>query len=181
MDEAGGFHEQRPYGSSGRRLRAARPKAEVLKGSSTDFAELARPVTWWVGNCRPNVTEEKVKEVLEQLAATKCGATDFSVESVHGLTKDPNPYSRSFKVCVPACLEELMRDPRLYPVSWEYRAFTRWPGRQQQAPRAPQVQGGPGHQVVVDSEALMTEAGPEAAASGAANGGVPADGVAPNL
>ena len=180
MDEAGGFHEQRPYGSSGRRLRAARPKAEVLKGSSTDFAELARPVTWWVGNCRPNVTEEKVKEVLEQLAATKCGAPDFTVESVHSLTKDPNPYSRSFKVCVPAHLEELMRDPRMYPMSWQYRAFTRWPTRQQ-APRAPQVQGGPGHQVVVDSEALMTEASPEAAASGAANGGVPADGVAPNL
>ena len=152
-----------------------------MKGSSTEFAELAGPVTWWVGNCRPNTTEEKVKEVLEQLAATKCGATDFSVESVHGLTKDPNPYSRSFKVCVPACLEELMRDPRMYPMSWEYRAFTNWPtSRQQQAPRGPQVQGGPGHQVV-DSEALMSEGGPEAAASGAAAGGLLAEGVAPSL
>ena len=71
-DEAGGFQEQRPYRSSGRQQRAARQKAEVLKGSSTEFAELAGPVTWWVGKCRPDTTEDKVKEVLEQLAATKC-------------------------------------------------------------------------------------------------------------
>ena len=60
-------------------------------------------------------------------------------------------------------MEELMKDPRMYPMSWEYRAFTRWPTRQQ-APRGPQVQGGPGHQV----EALMAEGSAEAAASSAA-------------
>ena len=115
------------------------------------------------------------------LAATKCGASGFVVQSVHSLTKDPNPWSRSFKVCVPAHLEELMRDPRLYPVSWESRAFTHWPSsRQQQALRGPKMQGGSSQQVVLDSEALMAEGDPEAAASGAA-AAVPADGVAPNM
>ena len=85
--------------------------AQVVKGSSTEFAELAGPVTWWVGKCRPEVTEDKVKEVLAKLAE-KCGVTDFIVESVHCLTKDPNPWSKSFKVCVPARLKELMNNPK---------------------------------------------------------------------
>jgi hypothetical protein len=133
-DEEGGWQEQRPYRSAGRQQRGARPKAQVVKGSSTEFAELAGPVTWWVGKCRPEVTEGKVKEVLTKLAE-KCGVTDFTVESVHGLTKDTNPWSRSFKVCVPARLEEQMRNPQMYPASWESRAFTQWPTRQQKGPR----------------------------------------------
>ena len=116
---------------SGRQQRAARPKAQVVKGSSTEFAELAGPVTWWVGKCRPEVTEDKVKEVLTKLA-NKCGVKDFTVESVHSLTKETNPWSRSFKVCVPARLEEQMNNPQMYPASWESRAFTQWPRRQPQ-------------------------------------------------
>ena len=61
--------------------------------------------------------------------ANKCGVKDFIVESVHSLTKEPNPWSRSFKVCVPARLEEQMHNPQMYPASWESRAFTQWPSR----------------------------------------------------
>ena len=138
-DDEGGWQEQRPYRSSGRQQRAGRPKAQVVKGSSTEFAELAGPVTWWVGKCRPEVTEDKVKEVLTKLA-NKCGVKDFTVESVHSLTKEPNPWSRSFKVCVPARLEEQMHNPEMYPASWESRAFTQWPSRQERGPTGPQLQ-----------------------------------------
>ena len=113
-DEEGGWQVQRPHRSGGRQHGFARPKAQVLKGSSTELADLAGPVTWWVGKCRPEVTEDKVKEVLAKLAE-KCGVTDFIVESVLCLTKDPNPWSKSFKVCVPARLKELMNNPQMYP------------------------------------------------------------------
>jgi hypothetical protein len=45
MDEEGGWQEQRPYRSNGGQQRAARPKATVVKGSSTEYSELAGPVT----------------------------------------------------------------------------------------------------------------------------------------
>ena len=137
-DEEGGWLEQRPYRSGGRQQRATRPKVQVVKGSSTEFAELAGPVTWWVGKCRPEVTEDKVKEVLTKLA-NKCGVKDFTVESVQSLTKEPNPWSRSFKVAVPARLQEQMSNPEMYPASWESRAFTQWPSRQQKGPNGPKL------------------------------------------
>jgi hypothetical protein len=145
-DEEGRWQEQRAYSSKGRQQHAARPKAQVLKGSSTEYAELAGPVTWWVGKCRPEVTEDKVKEVLLKLAE-KCGVTSFVVESVQSLTKEANPWSRSFKVCVPARLEEQMRNPEMYPASWESRAFTQWPSRHQKGPPGPKMQEPPQSQV----------------------------------
>ena len=45
-DKDGGWQEQRPYRSAVRQQRAARPKAQVVKGSSTEFGELVGPVTW---------------------------------------------------------------------------------------------------------------------------------------
>ena len=121
-DEEGAWQDQRAYGSGGRsQQRANWLKAQVVKGSSTEYAELVGPVTWWIGKCRPDVTKEKVKEVLKKLAVDKCGATDFIVESVHILTNDLNPWSRWFKVSVPTRLHERMRDPRMYPLTWESR------------------------------------------------------------
>ena len=132
----GGWQEQRPYSSSGRQQRATRPKAPVVKGNAAKYAQLAAPVTWWVGKCRPDTTEADVKRIMEDLAKDM-GAEGFTIEKVHCLTKDPNPWSKSFKVSVPAHLVEHMDKQGLYPPSWESRAFTQWPSRQQQAPAIP--------------------------------------------
>ena len=140
-DEEGGWLEQRPYRSGGRQQRATRPKVQVVKGSSTEFAELAGPVTWWVGKCRPEVTEDKVKEVLTKLA-NKCGVKDFTVESVQSLTKEPNPWSRSFKVAVPARLQEQMSNPEMYPASWESRAFHSVAKQKTEGPQWSKPEGG---------------------------------------
>ena len=35
-------------------------------GSSAKYAELAAPVTWWVGKCHPSVTEDMVKNILKE-------------------------------------------------------------------------------------------------------------------
>ena len=75
--------------------------------------------------------------------AEKCGVKDFVVENVHSLTKEPNPWSRSFKVCVPGRLEEHMKNPQMYPASLESRAFTQWPSRKQQNLTGPRLQEAP--------------------------------------
>ena len=53
----------------------------MIKGTSEEFAELARPVTYWVGKCRPELDEAMVKEIITK-NAENCNFEDFSVESV---------------------------------------------------------------------------------------------------
>ena len=137
-----GWQEQRPRRSGGRRQHS---QAQVIKGSSEEFAELASPVTFWVGKCRPEIDEDKIKEVIVKCAES-CNVKDFVIENVKCLTKEPNPWSKSFKVSVPARFEEAMKNPRMYLGSWEARPFTRWPSGSQQGPPAPQQQGPPAPQ-----------------------------------
>ena len=124
-------------GGGGRQLRA---QPQVIKGSSEEFAELAGPVTFWVGKCRPEVDEAKINEVIMKCAES-CSVENFVIENVKCLTKEPNPWSKSFKVSVPARFEEIMNNPKMYLATWEARPFTRWPSRPQQGPPAPQQQG----------------------------------------
>ena len=108
--------------------RQQRPRPAVIKGTSDQFAELAGPVHFWVGKCRPDLDEDKIKEIIINCAGS-CEVKDFEVESVKCLTKDPNPWSKSFKVSVPVKFEEAMKNPRMYLPTWEARPFTRWPTR----------------------------------------------------
>ena len=117
--------------------RQAGAQAQVIKGSSEEFAELAGPVTFWVGKCRPELEEAKIKEIIMKNAES-CNVKDFVMENVKCLTKEPNPWTRSFKVSVPARFEEAMKNPKMYLPTWEARPFTRWPTRQQQSHQAPQ-------------------------------------------
>jgi len=110
----------------------------VIKGSSERFAELAGPVTFWLGKCRPELDEARIKEIITECAES-CEVNDFVIENVKCLTKEPNPWSKSFKVSVPARFEEAMKNPKMYLPTWEARPFTRWPSRQQ-GPPAPQQQ-----------------------------------------
>ena len=107
----------------------------VIKGTSGEFSELAGPVTFWVGKCRPELSEDRIKDIITKCAES-CGVDNFVVEDVKCLTKDPNPWTRSFKVSVPARLEAAMLNPKMYPGTWEARPFTKWPSRQQQGPVA---------------------------------------------
>ena len=88
-------------------------------------------MTFWVGKCRPELTEQRIKEIITKCAES-CGVENFLVEDVKCLTRDPNPWTRSFKVSVPARLEAAMHNPKMYPGTWEARPFTKWPSRQQQ-------------------------------------------------
>jgi hypothetical protein len=142
MNEQGQYQEQRSYASAGRKQRARPrgPPAPVIKGSSEEFADLAGPVTIWVGKVRPELDEDKVKEVILKCAES-CEVGGFIIENVKCLTRDPNPYSKSFKVTVPPRFEEAMVNPKMYLPTWEARTFTRWPSRQPRGPPAPRQEG----------------------------------------
>ena len=73
-----------------------------------------------------------MKEVLEKCAQS-LSIDSFSVENVHGLTKEDNPRTRSWKVTVPARFKEVMSDPAMYPKGWSHRAFHQGPRRQEGA------------------------------------------------
>ena len=79
------------------------------------------------------------------------------MENVKCLTKDPNPWTKSFRVSVPARFEEAMSNPKMYLGTWEARPFTQWPSSRQLKGRAtPQQEG------------LMVEAATTAPAAGGA-------------
>ena len=65
------------------------------------------------------------------------------IENIRSLIKDPNPWSWSYKVSVPAQWKELMSNPEMYPPGWESRTFTQWPSRQQQGGPRLQENAGP--------------------------------------
>ena len=151
-NEEGLWQEQRPYSSSGRQQRNQnRPLANqkkqqynqnrvpVIRGTSGQFAELAGPVSFWVGKCRPELDESRIKEIITKCAES-CSIKDFVIEDVKCLTKDPNPWTKSFKVSVPARFESDMLNPQMYLGTWEARPFTRWPSRKQQGPTVPDTQ-----------------------------------------
>ena len=115
----------------GRKPRA-RPKAVTGTATLAEFDDLAGPEQFWIGNTRASTDEAKVKEVLEKCAKI-LSIDSFSVENVHGLTKEDNPRTRSWKVTVPARFKEVMSDPAMYPKGWSHRAFHQGPRRQEGA------------------------------------------------
>ena len=152
-NEEGLWQEQRPYSSSGRQQRGNQNKQQnsqnkqqnsqnrlpVIRGTSGQFAELAGPATFWVGKCRPELDESRIKEIITKCAES-CSIKDFVVEDVRCLTKEANPWTKSFKVSVPARFESAMLNPQMYLGTWEARPFTRWPSRKQQDPAVPAIQ-----------------------------------------
>ena len=136
LDDDQGFEEVRRRRGGGRQQH---PRPSVIKGTSDKFAELAGPVHFWVGKCRPELEENRIKEIIMSCAES-CEVQDFKIESVKCLTKEPNPWSKSFKVSVPAKFEEAMMNPMMYLPTWEARPFTFWPGRGRQPPGHPGAQ-----------------------------------------
>ena len=93
---------------------------------------------FWIGNTRANTTKEKVLEVLKNCALAM-KVENFVVDNVVPLTKEENPRSRSWKVSVPARLEEVMANCSMYPRGWSYRVFHQGSRRQEEDRRTPQA------------------------------------------
>ena len=119
------------------RPRAARNQRTRAKGATgtgpelEGLEDLTGPVEWYIGNTHPNQTEEKISDTLSRYAEYH-KVTNFVVEKVTSLTKEPNPRNKSWKVVVPARLKEVMEKPEMFPKGWINRAFTFYSGPRRQ-------------------------------------------------
>ena len=64
------------------------------------------------------------------LSVAKCAASlledtrgPLIIESVHCLTKDPDPRTKCWRVVVPPGFKDIMENSLLYPEGWRYREF----------------------------------------------------------
>ena len=94
--------------------------------------------------------------------------TEFVVEKVSPLTKEPNPKNKSWKIVVPARLKETMMRTEMFPRGWITRPFTTYSGPRRQEREGQQPRGPPLATGRQEEERLQQEqqGGVVAAASG---------------
>ena len=64
------------------------------------------------------------KKVLERCAEPLLQEKEsLVIESIHCLTKEPDPRTRCWRVVVPHRFKEVMENSLLYPEGWKYREF----------------------------------------------------------
>ena len=67
----------------------------------------------------------RARKILEKCAAPLLEDTrgPLIIESVHCLTKDPDPRTKCWRVVVPPGFKDIMENSLLYPEGWRYREF----------------------------------------------------------
>ena len=79
---------------------------------------------YFIGNTPGNASEDVIKKVLEKCSESLIDNNDpLIIESVHCLTKDPEPRTRCWRVVVPHRFKGIMENDALYPEGWRYREF----------------------------------------------------------
>ena len=127
------------------RPRKQRTRAKGATGTGPDLeglTDLTGPIEWYIGNTHPNQTEETVKETLTKYAEHH-KVTNFTVEKVTTLTKEPNPRNKSWKIVLPARLKEVMENTEMFPRGWITRPFTTYSGPRRQEREGQQPRGPP--------------------------------------
>ena len=160
-NEEGLWQEQRPYSSSGRQQRGNQYKQQnsqnrlpvSYKRHIWAVCRAGRASLFRVEKCRPELDESSIKEIITKCAES-CFIKDFVVEDVRCLTKEANPWKKSFKVSVPARFESAMLNPQMYLGTWEAWPFTRWPSRKQQGPTVPDTQPAVEAQYVLEAQTV---------------------------
>ena len=89
-----------------------------------DVGDLQPSLQYYIGNTPGKADEGVIKKVLERCAVPLVKDNDpLVIESVHCLTKDPDPRTRCWRVVVPNRFKEVMENNLLYPEGWKYREF----------------------------------------------------------
>ena len=73
----------------------------------------------YVGNIYPSLSKERVVDFLIK-NAERNEIADIKVDKIVSLTKVENPRIRSWKLRVPAQLQDYMLSEECYPVNWEF-------------------------------------------------------------
>jgi hypothetical protein len=120
--------------------RKPRPRAKAGSGTADleGYTDLAGPEHFWLGNTLPNTTPDMVRELLGK-CAEGLSVENFVINDVITLTKETDPWSRTWRVTVPARLKDIMMTPAMYPRGWKHRVFNVGSRRQPEAvaPAAP--------------------------------------------
>ena len=90
-----------------------------------DVGELQPSLQYYIGNTPGKANEEIIRKILEKCAAPLLGDTrgPLVIESVHCLTKDPDPRTKCWRVVVPPGFKDIMENSLMYPEGWRYREF----------------------------------------------------------
>ena len=90
-----------------------------------DVGELQASLQYYIGNTPGRANEEVIKKVLERCAVPLLeeGRGPLVIESVHCLTKDPEPRTKCWRVVVPPSFKDIMENSQLYPEGWRFREF----------------------------------------------------------
>ena len=89
----------------------------------------AAPVDFFIGNTRPDSTEELIKQALvmcgenhgDMPAELKQG--DIQVKLLNNLDEEPNPRTKCWKVTVPYIFREVLGMDTFFPNGWSHRKF----------------------------------------------------------
>ena len=108
------------YRSQGRpRFQKRQAAAGASKVVVEDVGELQPSLQYYIGNTSGKATEDVIKKVLERCAAPLLESQDpLVIESVHCLTKDPEPRTKCWRVVVPPRFKDTMENSMLYHEGW---------------------------------------------------------------
>ena len=90
-----------------------------------EVGELQASLQYFIGNTPGKASEDIIRKVLEKCAEPLLsnGQGPLIIESVHCLTKDPEPRTRCLRVVVPPRFKDIMENSTLYPEGWRFREF----------------------------------------------------------
>ena len=89
-----------------------------------DVGDLQPSLQYYIGNTPGKANGDIIKKVLERCAVPIMQDKGrLVIESIHCLTKDPDPRTRCWRVVVSHRFKDVMENNLLYPEGWKYREF----------------------------------------------------------
>ena len=117
--------ENEGFRRQGRPWHLNRPAAAgASKVVVEDVGDLQPSLQYYLGNTPGRADEQVIRKVLERCAVPLLQDKEpLIIESIHCLTKDPEPRTRCWRVVMPHRFKEVMENNLLYPEGWKYREF----------------------------------------------------------
>ena len=126
-DHDGAVVDEDGFRRPGRGRHQNRPAAAgASKVVVEDVGELQPSLQYFIGNTPGKASDDVIQKVLVRCATPLLeddSRGPLVIESVHCLTKDPDPRTRCWRVVVPPSFKDIMENSMLYPEGWRFREF----------------------------------------------------------
>ena len=112
VEDAAGYRRQGRPRHQNRQAASGASKVVI-----EEVGELQPSLQYYIGNTPGKANEEIIRKILEKCAAPLLEDTrgPLIIESVHCLTKDPDPRTKCWRVVVPPGFKDIMENSLLYP------------------------------------------------------------------